>query len=108
MEKIKCLVVDDEELARGLLTSYIDKVDFLVLEASLENPLEAFAMIKGRKIDLLFLDIQMPEIKGTELAKMIPPDTQIIFTTAYSNLLWKVLNSMRWIIYLSPLLSNVF
>ncbi|MGB7394864.1 MAG: LytTR family DNA-binding domain-containing protein [Pricia sp.] len=85
MEKIKCLVVDDEELARGLLESYIGKMDLLVLDASLENPLDAFAILKERKIDLLFLDIQMPEIKGTELAKMIPAGTQIIFTTAYSE-----------------------
>jgi DNA-binding LytR/AlgR family response regulator len=85
MEKLKCLVVDDEELARGLLESYIAKVDFLVLEASLENPLEALGILKERKIDLLFLDIQMPEIKGTDFAKMVPTTTQVIFTTAYSE-----------------------
>ncbi|CAM4262993.1 LytTR family DNA-binding domain-containing protein [Zobellia roscoffensis] len=85
MEPIKCIVVDDEELARGLLKSYIERLDFLTLVAEVANPLEALQIIKKEKVDLLFLDIQMPEIKGTDFAKLVPDHIQIIFTTAYSE-----------------------
>tara|TARA_R110000868_G_scaffold366839_1_gene629779 strand:+ start:20163 stop:20840 length:678 start_codon:yes stop_codon:yes gene_type:complete len=85
MGTIKCLIVDDEELARSLLKTYIEKVNFLELVSDFENPLDAIKVLKEQKIDLLFLDIQMPEIKGTDFAKMIPDSTQIIFTTAYSE-----------------------
>lgn len=85
MGSIKCLIVDDEELARSLLKTYIAKVNFLELVADFENPLDAITVLKEKKIDLLLLDIQMPEIKGTDFAKMIPPGTQVIFTTAYSE-----------------------
>ncbi|SDM30709.1 LytR/AlgR family response regulator transcription factor [Kriegella aquimaris] len=85
MEKIKCLVVDDEELARNLLETYIDRIDFLECAGSAESPVEAMEIMREINIDLLFLDIQMPEIKGTDFAKMIAPTTQIIFTTAYSE-----------------------
>lgn len=85
MEKLKCLVVDDEELARRLLETYIAKLDYLELVGNAEGALEAMNMMRDKKVDLLFLDIQMPEIKGTEFAKMIPKETQIIFTTAYSE-----------------------
>jgi len=81
----KCLVIDDEELARELLKTYIKKLDFIELVASFENPINAVELLKKETIDVIFLDIQMPEIKGTEFAKMIPPSTQIIFTTAYSE-----------------------
>ena len=85
MKKIRCLVVDDEELARALLESYIAKLDFLELAGSAEGPVEAMNLMRETKVDLLFLDIQMPEIKGTDFAKMITAETQIIFTTAYSE-----------------------
>lgn len=85
MGNIKCLIVDDEELARSLLKTYVAKVNFLELVADFENPLDAIKVLKEQKIDLLLLDIQMPEIKGTDFAKMIPAQTQVIFTTAYSE-----------------------
>lgn len=85
MEAIKCVVVDDEELARGLLKAYIERLDFLTLVAEVANPLEALNLLKNEGIDLLFLDIQMPEIKGTDFAKLVPKETQVIFTTAYSE-----------------------
>lgn len=85
MKMYKCLVVDDEELARLLLAGYIDKVAHLELVAHCENPIEAMDILRNSPIDLLFLDIQMPELKGTELAKVIPTTTRIIFTTAYSE-----------------------
>ncbi|SEK50840.1 two component transcriptional regulator, LytTR family [Aquimarina amphilecti] len=81
----RCLIIDDEELARTLLKTYIDRLDYLEIVASLENPLEAINILKNESIDVIFLDIQMPELKGTDLAKIIPSTTQIIFTTAYSE-----------------------
>lgn len=85
METIKCVVVDDEELARTLLSTYIEKVDFLELVGTAENPLEALKLLKTESVDLLFLDIQMPELKGTDFAKTLGSTVRIIFTTAYSE-----------------------
>jgi len=86
MHKLKCIVVDDEELARGLIKTYIDKLEYLECMATFESPLEALTLLKSSKIDLLFLDIQMPDIKGTEFAELInTTETRIIFTTAYSE-----------------------
>ncbi|WP_282075202.1 LytR/AlgR family response regulator transcription factor [Maribacter aquivivus] len=85
MNRINCIVVDDEELARALLITYIEKLDYLNLVGEAENPLEALQLMKEHEVDVLFLDIQMPEIKGTDFAKMIDSNTKIIFTTAYSQ-----------------------
>lgn len=85
MKPIKCLVIDDEELARALLKTYIDKVDYLELIADFESPLEAIQVLKKTDIDVVFLDIQMPDLKGTDFAKIIDPKTKVIFTTAYSE-----------------------
>lgn len=86
MHKLNCIVIDDEELARGLIKTYIEKVDFLECIASFENALEALPLLKTSKVDLLFLDIQMPDIKGTDFAELINSTyTRIIFTTAYSE-----------------------
>tara|TARA_R110000765_G_scaffold51854_1_gene104577 strand:+ start:1061 stop:1735 length:675 start_codon:yes stop_codon:yes gene_type:complete len=85
MNRINCIVVDDEELARALLITYIQKLDYLNLVGEAENPLEALQLMKEHEVDVLFLDIQMPEIKGTDFAKMVDSNTKIIFTTAYSQ-----------------------
>ncbi|WP_396634455.1 LytR/AlgR family response regulator transcription factor [Maribacter sp. R86514] len=85
MNSINCIVVDDEELARALLISYVEKLDFLNLVGEAENPLEALQLMKEHDVNVLFLDIQMPEIKGTDFAKMVDANTKIIFTTAYSQ-----------------------
>lgn len=85
MSPIKCIVIDDEELARTLLKTYIAKIDFLELIADFESPIDAMQVLKDSAIDILFLDIQMPDLKGTEFAKMIDPKTKVIFTTAYSE-----------------------
>lgn len=82
---LKCIVIDDEELARKLIESHIQKLDFLELVGSFENPLDALAVLKSQVIDVVFLDIQMPQIKGTDFAKMIPSTASVIFTTAYSD-----------------------
>ncbi|MCK0156775.1 LytTR family DNA-binding domain-containing protein [Cellulophaga sp. F20128] len=81
----KCIIIDDEELARVLLKTYVDKLDYLELVASFDNPLDAISTLESEPIDVVFLDIQMPDLKGTEFAKIIPAATKIIFTTAYSE-----------------------
>ena len=85
MKQLKCLVVDDEELARILLKTYIQKTDNLALIGTTENPLEALELLDNQEVDLLFLDVQMPELSGIEMAKLVNPKTRIIFTTAYSE-----------------------
>ncbi|MFD2562388.1 LytR/AlgR family response regulator transcription factor [Aquimarina rubra] len=82
---LRCLIIDDEELARTLLKTYIDRLHFIEIVDSLESPLNAIELLQNEVIDVIFLDIQMPELKGTDFAKMIPTTTEIIFTTAYSE-----------------------
>jgi DNA-binding LytR/AlgR family response regulator len=80
---IRCLVVDDEELARNLLASFIGRLPYLELVRSCKNPMEAMTVLQEQKIDLMFLDIQMPELTGIEFLKTLPHKPVVIFTTAY-------------------------
>lgn len=82
---LKCCVVDDEPLASGLIAGYIRKTPFLELCGEFPSPHDAIATILKEDIDLIFLDIQMPQLSGIEFARIIPPTTRIIFTTAYSD-----------------------
>ena len=83
--KIKCIIVDDEPLAQDLLKDYIEKVSFLDLRATCKSALEASKLILDQKIDLIFLDIHMPEISGIDFIKNNDHLPEIIFTTAYSH-----------------------
>lgn len=80
-----CIIIDDEPLAADLLESYANKIEDIEIIGVYNNPLEALKMLRETSVDLLFLDIQMPEITGVELKKIIHPDVKVIFTTAYSN-----------------------
>ena len=82
---LQCLVVDDEPLARKLLIEYIAKIPSLVLVGTCSNPLEAREIMLSKKIDLLFLDIQMPEITGISFLKSLKSHPMVILTTAYSE-----------------------
>lgn len=82
INKINCLVIDDEPLARKGLKEYIADVDFLSLAGEFEHPLKAIPSI-NKNIQLLFLDIQMPKINGIELFKTLQDPPPVIFTTAY-------------------------
>ena len=82
---IKCAIVDDEPLAVELLASYVEKIPFLELAGKYSNATDALHGIGGQPVDLLFLDIQMPELNGLELSKMIPETTRIVFTTAFNQ-----------------------
>lgn len=83
--KIKCIIVDDEQPARDLLESYVEKFPGLELVAKCKSPLEAISIIQDKPIDLMFLDIQMPELKGTEMLQSIKSKPVVIFTTAYQE-----------------------
>lgn len=82
---IKVVAIDDEPLALKLVKGYIEKTPFLELAGSFDNPVDAVVYIKSSDVDLVLLDIQMPDITGTELARVISGGPKIIFTTAYEK-----------------------
>lgn len=84
-EKIKCIIVDDEFPARILLKEFVEKVPVLELVGSFKSGLEALPVIQTGNIDLMFLDIQMPDITGVNFLKMITNKPLVVFTTAYSE-----------------------
>ena len=79
------LIVDDEQPARVLLTEYVNKMPQLKLVGSCANAVEAMAVLHQQKVDILLTDIQMPDMSGVELVKVLPSDMAVIFTTAYSD-----------------------
>ena len=83
--KIRCLVIDDERLARDYLKNYISKVPELELVGDFNSPLKATELIKSGNIDLLFIDIQMPDITGVDFVKSLSKKPEVIFTTAYQE-----------------------
>jgi len=82
---INCLIVDDEAIAREIIATHLSKIDNINVIASCSNAMEAFNTISNHTIDLVFLDINMPEISGISFAKSINKDIKIIFTTAYRD-----------------------
>ncbi|KUJ60032.1 two-component system response regulator [Flavobacteriaceae bacterium CRH] len=83
--KISCIVVDDEPFALELIQNYVLKTPFLELKGKCSNAFDALELLNTEQIDLVFLDIQMPELSGLELSKTISKETRIIFTTAFSE-----------------------
>src|SRR5687768_15775233 len=82
-QKIRCLIVDDEPPAVDVLVKYIQAVDDLELSATCSNAVEALGMLKHTAVDLLFLDIQMPQLLGTDFVRTLKNPPKVIFTTAY-------------------------
>jgi two-component system, LytTR family, response regulator len=82
---IKCIIIDDEPLALDILEDYIQKVPFLKLVKKCSSALEAIDCLKREAIQLIFLDIQMPDLTGIQFMKALPKMPDVIFTTAYSN-----------------------
>ncbi len=82
---LKCAIIDDEPLAAGLLESYAKKTPFLELTGTYGSAVQAMSDLRRQPVDLLFLDIQMPELSGMEFAKLMPKQTKIIFTTAFGQ-----------------------
>lgn len=83
MQTFRCIVVDDEPLAVSLLAGYAKKTPSLVLEKTFTNPIEALHYVNESAVDVVFLDVQMPEINGIQLMKILGNKTRIILTTAY-------------------------
>ena len=85
MANIRCAVIDDEPLALGLMASYVKKTPFLELVGSYNSAIQAMQELQKTPADLLFLDIQMPELNGLDFSRMVPPQTRIVFTTAFDQ-----------------------
>jgi DNA-binding LytR/AlgR family response regulator len=83
--KLNCLIIDDEPFARKGLEDYVREIDFLHCVASCENPLKAATYLNEGKIDLMYLDIQMPKINGIDFLKTLKNPPLTIFTTAFSD-----------------------
>jgi DNA-binding LytR/AlgR family response regulator len=82
-KRIKCLVIDDEQPARDILQKHIERVENLELTGSCNNAVEALSFLQSNTVDLLFLDIQMPHILGTNFIRTLKNPPKVIFTTAY-------------------------
>ncbi len=82
---LKCAIVDDEPLAVKLLESYVAKTPFLELAGTYSNAVDAMRGLVDNPVDVAFLDIQMPDLTGMELSKMLPEDTRVVFTTAFEQ-----------------------
>lgn len=80
---ITCLVIDDEPIARKGILEHIEQIDFLSVVAECKNGVDAAVLLKTESIDLIFLDIQMPQLNGIDLLKSLPHPPLVIFTTAY-------------------------
>ena len=85
LNKISCIIVDDESIARDIIVSHLSKIDSIEVVATCKNAIEAFNILSSKTVDLIFLDINMPEISGIAFAKSINKDVKIIFTTAYRD-----------------------
>jgi DNA-binding LytR/AlgR family response regulator len=83
--KLKCLIVEDEPIAQDILKSYIDKTDFFEVAGQLNNALDAFSFLQNNTVNLLFLDIKMPQMTGLELIKALSNRPKVIITSAYRD-----------------------
>jgi two-component system LytT family response regulator len=82
---LRCLLVDDEPLALRLLADFVSRVPFLTLVGTARSALDALSILQAEPVDLLFLDIQMPDLTGTEFVRSLRPEAMVIFTTAYQQ-----------------------
>lgn len=82
---ITCAIIDDEPLAAGLLESYVKKTPYLSLQGTYNSAIQAMKNLRESPVQLLFLDVQMPELSGMEFSKVLPKSIKVIFTTAFSQ-----------------------
>lgn len=85
MIKLNCIIVDDEPIARDILTNYVQRIPMLNLVKNCSNATEAYEAIYGNNIDLMFLDIRMPVISGIEFLRSLRHPPAVIFTTAHAD-----------------------
>ncbi len=83
--ELNCLIVDDEPLALDLMESYVKRTPFLKLAGRCLNALEVLQLLQEKSVDLVFLDIQMPELNGLELSRVLDKQIKVIFTTAFEQ-----------------------
>ena len=105
---ITCIIVDDEPLAVKLMESFVAKTPDLKLLGSFTDSVEAINAVKEQKPNLLFLDIQMPDLNGMELAHMIPTETRVIFTTAFKEYAFESYEVSALDFLLKPIRYNKF
>ena len=105
---LSCIIVDDEPLAVRLLESYVEKTPDLILLASYTDSINALNAVKEKKPDLLFLDIQMPNMDGMELAHSLPEETRVIFTTAFKEYAFESYEVSALDFLLKPVRYNKF
>ena len=105
---LTCIIVDDEPLAVRLLESFVNKTPDLQLAGSFTDSVEAINVIKELKPDLLFLDIQMPDMSGMELAHVVPAETKIIFSTAFKEYAYESYEVSALDFLLKPIRYNKF
>ncbi len=85
MKTLRCIIVDDEPLAVKMLEGFVARTPFLELAGSFNDPVLALSEIRAQAPEIVFLDIQMPDLDGMELSRMLPPQTRVIFTTAFKQ-----------------------
>ena len=83
--KLKCIIIDDEPIARKVLQEFIEEIDYLELTGQAENPLKAMSLLNNNVIDIIFLDISMPKLNGIDFLKNSKINANIIMTTAYAE-----------------------
>lgn len=105
---LSCIIVDDEPLAVRLLESYVEKTPDLTLLASFTDSINALNAVKQQKPDLLFLDIQMPNMDGMEVAHSLPEETRVIFTTAFKEYAFESYEVSAIDFLLKPIRYNKF
>lgn len=82
---LHCIIIEDEPYAQKLLENYIQRTNFLVLRGIFTNPLEALPFLSENKVDVIFLDIEMPELNGMDFMESLEDEAHVIFTTAFSH-----------------------
>ena len=105
---LTCIIVDDEPLAVKLMESFVAKTPDLKLLGSFTDSVEAINAVKEQKPNLLFLDIQMPDLNGMELAHMIPAETRVVFTTAFKEYAFESYEVSALDFLLKPIRYNKF
>ena len=108
MNIMTCIIVDDEPLAVKLLESFVAKTPQLRLEHAFTDSVEALAWLKEHPTDLAFMDIQMPDLNGIELSRMLPNDTKVIFTTAFKEYAFESYEVSAVDFLLKPIRYNKF
>lgn len=106
--KLSCIIIDDEPLAVRLLEGFVQRTPFLELRASYTDSISGLSELREHPVDLVYLDIQMPDLNGMELASMVPPETRVIFTTAFKEYAFESYEVNALDFLLKPIRYNKF